>query len=163
MEGGVLSGRSRKRMLCEAGHCRSDARDDHCSEETFAPILYLLRYRGDIQQAVAIQNGVVQGLSSAIMTTDLREAELFLACTGSDCGIANANIGTSGAEIGGAFGGEKETGGGRGKRVGRLEGLHAPSDQHHQLWHGTPARAGDPVRCMIPIQAPVPPHSFPAR
>ena len=82
-------------------------------EETFAPILYLLRYRGDIQQAVAIQNGVVQGLSSAIMTTDLREAELFLACTGSDCGIANVNIGTSGAEIGGAFGGEKETGGGR--------------------------------------------------
>ena len=62
---------------------------------------------------MAIQNGVVQGLSSAIMTTDLREAELFLACTGSDCGIANVNIGTSGAEIGGAFGGEKETGGGR--------------------------------------------------
>ena len=82
-------------------------------EETFAPILYLLRYSGDIQQAIAIQNGVKQGLSSAIMTLDLRESELFLSAAGSDCGIANVNIGTSGAEIGGAFGGEKETGGGR--------------------------------------------------
>ncbi|MBX2978584.1 MAG: aldehyde dehydrogenase family protein [Flavobacteriales bacterium] len=82
-------------------------------EETFAPILYLLRYSGDINEAIAIQNGVKQGLSSAIMTLDLREAELFLSATGSDCGIANVNIGTSGAEIGGAFGGEKETGGGR--------------------------------------------------
>ena len=82
-------------------------------EETFAPILYLLRYHGDIDQAIAIQNGVKQGLSSAIMTLDLREAESFLGAAGSDCGIANVNIGTSGAEIGGAFGGEKETGGGR--------------------------------------------------
>jgi aldehyde dehydrogenase (NAD+) len=80
--------------------------------ETFAPILYLLKYR-DIDEAIAIQNGVPQGLSSAIMTLDLREAEKFLSAAGSDCGIANVNIGTSGAEIGGAFGGEKETGGGR--------------------------------------------------
>ncbi len=82
-------------------------------EETFAPILYLLRYSGDVNEAIAIQNGVKQGLSSAIMTLDLREAERFLSAAGSDCGIANVNIGTSGAEIGGAFGGEKETGGGR--------------------------------------------------
>ena len=82
-------------------------------EETFAPILYLLRYNGDINDAIAIQNGVKQGLSSSIMTLDIREAERFLSATGSDCGIANVNIGTSGAEIGGAFGGEKETGGGR--------------------------------------------------
>lgn len=82
-------------------------------EETFAPILYLLKYTGDVHEAIAIQNGVRQGLSSAIMTTNLREAEAFLSVAGSDCGIANVNIGTSGAEIGGAFGGEKETGGGR--------------------------------------------------
>ncbi len=81
--------------------------------ETFAPILYLLKYRGELENAIAIQNDVPQGLSSAIMTTNLREAELFLSYAGSDCGIANVNIGTSGAEIGGAFGGEKETGGGR--------------------------------------------------
>lgn len=82
-------------------------------EETFAPILYLLRYDGSIEDAIRIQNEVKQGLSSAVMTLDLREAERFLGATGSDCGIANVNIGTSGAEIGGAFGGEKETGGGR--------------------------------------------------
>ncbi|HYC71682.1 MAG TPA: aldehyde dehydrogenase family protein [Opitutaceae bacterium] len=80
--------------------------------ETFAPILYVMPYR-ELDEAVALQNGVPQGLSSAIFTTDLREAERFLAAGGSDCGIANVNIGTSGAEIGGAFGGEKETGGGR--------------------------------------------------
>ena len=80
--------------------------------ETFAPILYSMRYE-TIEEAIAIQNGVAQGLSSAIMTNNLREAELFLSAVGSDCGIANVNIGTSGAEIGGAFGGEKETGGGR--------------------------------------------------
>jgi aldehyde dehydrogenase (NAD+) len=72
-----------------------------------------LKYSGSVEDAIAIQNGVAQGLSSAIMTNNLREAELFLSVTGSDCGIANVNIGTSGAEIGGAFGGEKETGGGR--------------------------------------------------
>ncbi len=82
-------------------------------EETFAPILYLLKYTGSVENAIQIQNGVTQGLSSAIMTNNLREAELFLSHVGSDCGIANVNIGTSGAEIGGAFGGEKETGGGR--------------------------------------------------
>ena len=80
--------------------------------ETFAPILYIMKYE-TIEEAIAMQNGVVQGLSSAIMTNNLREAELFLSAAGSDCGIANVNIGTSGAEIGGAFGGEKETGGGR--------------------------------------------------
>lgn len=81
--------------------------------ETFAPILYLIKYTGELDNAIAIQNDVPQGLSSAVMTTDMREAELFLSAAGSDCGIANVNIGTSGAEIGGAFGGEKETGGGR--------------------------------------------------
>jgi len=80
--------------------------------ETFAPILYLMKY-DTIEEAVSVQNGVAQGLSSAIMTNNLREAELFLSAAGSDCGIANVNIGTSGAEIGGAFGGEKDTGGGR--------------------------------------------------
>ena len=81
--------------------------------ETFAPVLYLLKYRGDIENAIAIQNDVPQGLSSAIMTSNIKDAEKFLSAAGSDCGIANVNIGTSGAEIGGAFGGEKETGGGR--------------------------------------------------
>ena len=80
--------------------------------ETFAPILYLMKY-STLEEAIAIQNGVVQGLSSAIMTSNMQEAEYFLSTLGSDCGIANVNIGTSGAEIGGAFGGEKETGGGR--------------------------------------------------
>ncbi len=81
-------------------------------QETFAPILYVMKYRA-LADAIAINNAVPQGLSSSIFTTDLREAELFISATGSDCGIANVNIGTSGAEIGGAFGGEKETGGGR--------------------------------------------------
>jgi aldehyde dehydrogenase (NAD+) len=80
--------------------------------ETFAPILYLMKYK-NLDEALALQNGVVQGLSSSIMTNNMREAEAFLSTNGSDCGIANVNIGTSGAEIGGAFGGEKETGGGR--------------------------------------------------
>ncbi|MCH6574353.1 MAG: aldehyde dehydrogenase family protein, partial [Bacteroidetes bacterium] len=82
-------------------------------EETFAPILYLIKYKGNVDNAIKLQNDVVQGLSSAIFTNNLREAERFLSAKGSDCGIANVNIGTSGAEIGGAFGGEKETGGGR--------------------------------------------------
>ena len=81
--------------------------------ETFAPILYIMKYSGGVENAIKLQNGVPQGLSSAIMTNNLREAEAFLSQSGSDCGIANVNIGTSGAEIGGAFGGEKETGGGR--------------------------------------------------
>ncbi|MCF8348497.1 MAG: aldehyde dehydrogenase family protein [Bacteroidales bacterium] len=82
-------------------------------EETFAPIVYFIKYRGEIEEAIAIQNDVPQGLSSACFTKDLREAEIFMSCAGSDCGIANVNLGTSGAEIGGAFGGEKDTGGGR--------------------------------------------------
>jgi aldehyde dehydrogenase (NAD+) len=88
------------------------AQEGRVLQETFAPILYVLRYR-DIEEAIALNNGVPQGLSSSIFTNDLREAELFLSPRGSDCGIANVNIGPSGAEIGGAFGGEKETGGGR--------------------------------------------------
>jgi aldehyde dehydrogenase (NAD+) len=80
--------------------------------ETFAPILYVMRY-SHFDDAIALHNDVPQGLSSSIFTNDLREAELFLGAEGSDCGIANVNIGPSGAEIGGAFGGEKETGGGR--------------------------------------------------
>jgi len=82
-------------------------------EETFAPIVYLIKYSGDVMNAIEIQNAVPQGLSSAIFTDNVREAELFVSAAGSDCGIANVNLGTSGAEIGGAFGGEKETGGGR--------------------------------------------------
>jgi len=82
-------------------------------EETFAPILYLIKYKGDVQNAIDLQNGVVQGLSSSIFTNNMQESETFLSAWGSDCGIANVNVGTSGAEIGGAFGGEKETGGGR--------------------------------------------------
>ncbi|MCU1319408.1 MAG: L-aminoadipate-semialdehyde dehydrogenase [Edaphobacter sp.] len=85
---------------------------DLVKHETFAPILYVLKY-SDFEEAIALHNGVPQGLSSSIFTLNLQEAERFLSATGSDCGIANVNIGTSGAEIGGAFGGEKETGGGR--------------------------------------------------
>jgi aldehyde dehydrogenase (NAD+) len=90
----------------------ASAQEGSVLKETFAPILYVLRYR-DIEEAIALNNDVPQGLSSSIFTNDLREAELFLSARGSDCGIANVNIGPSGAEIGGAFGGEKETGGGR--------------------------------------------------
>ena len=85
---------------------------DVVREETFAPLLYALTY-GDLDEAIALHNDVPQGLSSCIFTGDLRESERFLSAAGSDCGIANVNIGPSGAEIGGAFGGEKETGGGR--------------------------------------------------
>lgn len=114
VEGGVLDGEGYE-SGCYVKPAVVEARPDMdiVQEETFAPILYLLRYKGGIDEAIAIQNGVKQGLSSAVMTLDLREAERFLGAAGSDCGIANVNIGTSGAEIGGAFGGEKETGGGR--------------------------------------------------
>ena len=114
VEGGVLNGVGFE-SGCYVKPAIVEARPDMhiVQEETFAPILYLLRYSGDVHEAIAIQNNVKQGLSSAIMTLDLREAERFLSAAGSDCGIANVNIGTSGAEIGGAFGGEKETGGGR--------------------------------------------------
>jgi len=113
VEGGVLDGPGYE-SGCYVKPCIAEASNDMAivQHETFAPILYLLKYK-DIDEAIAIQNGVPQGLSSAIMTNDLREAEKFLSVAGSDCGIANVNIGTSGAEIGGAFGGEKETGGGR--------------------------------------------------
>lgn len=95
--------------------CIAEAQNHYhiVQEETFAPIVYFIKYKGDVQNAIDIQNDVPQGLSSAIFTLNVREAETFLSQTGSDCGIANVNLGTSGAEIGGAFGGEKETGGGR--------------------------------------------------
>lgn len=114
VEGGVLSGEGYE-SGCYVKPCIIEVKDSSLpivQHETFAPILYVMKYK-TIEEAIAIQNGVVQGLSSAIMTTNLREAEKFLSVEGSDCGIANVNIGTSGAEIGGAFGGEKETGGGR--------------------------------------------------
>lgn len=114
VEGGVLSGEGYE-SGCYVKPAIAEAEPHYniVQHETFAPVLYLLKYSGDVQNAIEIQNGVAQGLSSAIMTNNLREAEHFLSVAGSDCGIANVNIGTSGAEIGGAFGGEKETGGGR--------------------------------------------------
>ena len=113
VEGGVLKGDGFE-SGCYVKPCIAEAKPDFkiVQHETFAPILYLLKYK-TMEEAIAIQNGVPQGLSSAIMTTNLKETEQFLSATGSDCGIANVNMGTSGAEIGGAFGGEKETGGGR--------------------------------------------------
>ncbi|MCP4975281.1 MAG: aldehyde dehydrogenase family protein [Maribacter sp.] len=114
VEGGVMEGEGYE-SGCYVKPAIAEAKNNFeiVQHETFAPVLYLLKYSGDIENAIEIQNGVVQGLSSAIMTNNLREAENFLSYAGSDCGIANVNIGTSGAEIGGAFGGEKETGGGR--------------------------------------------------
>ncbi|MBP6695073.1 MAG: aldehyde dehydrogenase family protein, partial [Saprospiraceae bacterium] len=114
VEGGVLQGKGYE-SGCYVKPAIVEATNELAivQEETFAPILYLIKYSGTIENAIQIQNDVPQGLSSAMMTTNLREAERFLSCAGSDCGIANINIGTSGAEIGGAFGGEKETGGGR--------------------------------------------------
>ncbi|MEO5910532.1 MAG: aldehyde dehydrogenase family protein [Pelobium sp.] len=113
VEGGVLEGAAYE-SGCYVQPCIAEAKNEMAivQHETFAPILYLMKYK-DLEEAIAMQNGVPQGLSSAIMTNNMREAERFLSVQGSDCGIANVNIGTSGAEIGGAFGGEKETGGGR--------------------------------------------------
>lgn len=113
VEGGVLEGEGYE-SGCYVKPCVAEVQPGYSivQHETFAPILYLMQY-DTLEEAIAIQNGVPQGLSSAIMTLNLREAEKFLGAAGSDCGIANVNIGTSGAEIGGAFGGEKETGGGR--------------------------------------------------
>lgn len=114
VEGGVLSGPGYE-SGCYVKPCIIQAENHFAivQHETFAPILYVMKYTGDVHEAIAMQNGVPQGLSSAIMTNELKESEAFLSAAGSDCGIANVNIGTSGAEIGGAFGGEKETGGGR--------------------------------------------------
>ena len=113
VEGGVLEGAGFE-SGCYVKPCIAEALPHYkmVQHETFAPILYVMKYT-KIEEAIAIQNSVPQGLSSAIMTLNMRESELFLSTLGSDCGIANVNIGTSGAEIGGAFGGEKETGGGR--------------------------------------------------
>ncbi|MDA0178047.1 Aldehyde dehydrogenase B [Mesoflavibacter sp. HG96] len=114
VEGGVLEGEGYE-SGCYVKPAIIEAKNDFeiVQAETFAPILYLMKYSGDVENAIDMQNGVAQGLSSAIMTNEMKEAEKFLSFAGSDCGIANVNIGTSGAEIGGAFGGEKETGGGR--------------------------------------------------
>ncbi|MBT8304388.1 MAG: aldehyde dehydrogenase family protein [Bacteroidia bacterium] len=114
VDGGVLSGEGYE-SGCYVKPAIAEAKPHYkiVQHETFAPVLYLLKYSGNVENAIEIQNNVAQGLSSAIMTNNLREAERFLSVAGSDCGIANVNIGTSGAEIGGAFGGEKETGGGR--------------------------------------------------
>lgn len=113
VEGGVVEGAGYE-SGCYVKPCIAEAKNHFkiVQHETFAPILYIMKY-STIDEAIALQNGVPQGLSSSIMTLNLREAEQFLSAAGSDCGIANVNIGTSGAEIGGAFGGEKETGGGR--------------------------------------------------
>ena len=113
VEGGVIEGEGYE-SGCYVKPVIIEAENNYniVQEETFAPILYLIKYN-NIEEAIYMQNNVKQGLSSAIMTSNLKEAERFLAADGSDCGIANVNIGTSGAEIGGAFGGEKETGGGR--------------------------------------------------
>ncbi|MEO8794561.1 MAG: aldehyde dehydrogenase family protein [Daejeonella sp.] len=113
VEGGVLEGEGYE-SGCYVKPCIAEAKNEYeiVQHETFAPIMYLMKY-STLAEAIEMQNGVPQGLSSAIMTLNLREAEQFLSTGGSDCGIANVNIGTSGAEIGGAFGGEKETGGGR--------------------------------------------------
>ena len=114
VEGGVLSGEGYE-SGCYVKPAIIEAENSFkiVQHETFAPVLYLMKYSGEVENAIEIQNGVAQGLSSAIMTNEMKEAEKFLSFAGSDCGIANVNIGTSGAEIGGAFGGEKETGGGR--------------------------------------------------
>lgn len=113
VEGGLLDGEGFE-SGCYVSPSIAEVKNhyDIVQNETFAPLLFLLKY-STLEEAIALQNGVKQGLSSAIMTTHMREAEAFLSHEGSDCGIANVNIGTSGAEIGGAFGGEKETGGGR--------------------------------------------------
>ncbi|HNC31920.1 MAG TPA: aldehyde dehydrogenase family protein, partial [Cyclobacteriaceae bacterium] len=113
VEGGVLKGAGYE-SGCYVKPAIAEVKNEYkiVQHETFAPILYLIKYK-KIDEAIALQNGVKQGLSSSIMTNNMQEMEQFLSADGSDCGIANVNIGTSGAEIGGAFGGEKETGGGR--------------------------------------------------
>src|SRR6056297_323218 len=114
VEGGVLKGEGYESgCYVKPAIIEAENHFEIVQHETFAPILYIMKYSGNVENAIEKQNGVAQGLSSSIMTNNLKEAEKFLSYAGSDCGIANVNIGTSGAEIGGAFGGEKETGGGR--------------------------------------------------
>ena len=114
VEGGVLEGEGYESgCYVKPAIIEAENHFEIVQHETFAPILYIMKYTGEVENAIEKQNGVAQGLSSSIMTNNLKEAEKFLSYAGSDCGIANVNIGTSGAEIGGAFGGEKETGGGR--------------------------------------------------
>lgn len=114
VEGGVLSGDGYESgCYVKPAIIEAENHFEIVQHETFAPVLYLMKYSGEVENAIDLQNGVAQGLSSSIMTNSMKEAEKFLSFAGSDCGIANVNIGTSGAEIGGAFGGEKETGGGR--------------------------------------------------
>jgi aldehyde dehydrogenase (NAD+) len=114
VEGGVLQGKAYESgCYVQPAVAIIDHDAPIVHQETFAPILYILKYKGSVEEAIAIQNEVKQGLSSSLMSLNMKETETFLSHWGSDCGIANINIGTSGAEIGGAFGGEKETGGGR--------------------------------------------------
>ena len=121
-------------------------------KETFAPILYIYRFT-DLDEAIRLHNGVPQGLSSAIFTNDIREAERFVSAAGSDCGIANVNIGTSGAEIGGAFGGEKETGGGRESGSDAWKGYMRPFDLDGQLLHRATAGTGYQLRALgLPLR-----------
>ena len=132
---------------CYMKPCLATAKPDFeiVKHETFGPLLYLLTYR-DFDEAIAIQNDVPQGLTSSIFTNDVREAEKFVSSVGSDCGIANVNTGTSGAEIGGAFGGEKEYRRRARERKRLLEELHAAPDEHDQFFQRAAACAGDSVR-----------------
>ena len=143
VDGGVLNGEGYE-SGCYVRPCIAEVRADFkiVQHETFAPILYILKYK-TIEEAIAIQNGVPQGLSSAIMTLNLREAEQFLSQSGSDCGIANVNIGTSGAEIGGAFGGEKETGGGRESGSDAWKNYMRRQTNTIQLFHTITAGTGN--------------------
>src|SRR5260370_13319469 len=115
---------------------------DIVQHETFGPLLYLMTYR-DFDEAIAIHNNVPQGLTSSIFTNDVREAEKFLSAVGSDCGIANVNTGTSGAEIGGAFGGEKETGGGRGRGSALGKMYMGPETKTDKFFTETPFGQGN--------------------
>ena len=163
-EGGEVFGgerhdaRGRSAYYVAPAVVRMPAQTELVHQETFAPILYVLTY-DELDEAIALNNAVPQGLSSSIFTLDMREAERFMSADGSDCGIANVNIGTSGAEIGGAFGGEKQTGGGRESGFGCLEGLHAPGDQHRQLLVRATAGAGRALR-VTPAAGVLRPHKL---
>ena len=152
-DGGEVFGGERHEVGDESAYyvapavVRMPAQTEVVHSETFAPILYVLTYE-ELDEAIALNNAVPQGLSSAIFTLDVREAERFMAADGSDCGIANVNIGTSGAEIGGAFGGEKQTGGGRESGSDCVEGVHAPGHQHRQLLLRAAAGPGRALRLI---------------